>query len=57
LGLVKDMIINILKIDTSFVRDITKGQKELSMVKTIIEFARELGLKTVAGGVGTEKRL
>jgi EAL domain-containing protein (putative c-di-GMP-specific phosphodiesterase class I) len=51
------MIINILKIDTSFVRDITKGQKELSMVKTIIEFARELGLKTVAGGVGTEKRL
>ncbi len=53
----KDLPINILKIDISFIRDIAKGHKELALVKAIVELARELGLKTVAEGVETEEQL
>ncbi len=53
----KDLPINILKIDISFVRDITKGHKELALVRTIIELSHELGLKTVAEGVETQEQL
>lgn len=54
---IKDLPINIIKIDISFVRDMTKGPRELALVKVIIELARELGLKTVAEGVETKEQL
>lgn len=52
----KDLPINILKIDTSFIRDITKGPKELALIKAILQFSRELGLKTIAEGVETKEQ-
>lgn len=57
LFILKDLPINILKIDISFIRDITKGPRELALVRAIVELARELGLETVAEGVETEKQL
>jgi diguanylate cyclase (GGDEF)-like protein len=52
----KDLPIKVLKIDISFVRDIAKGQKERSLIKTIIELSGELGLKTIAEGVETQEQ-
>ena len=53
----KDLPINILKIDISFIRDITRGPKELALVKAIVDLSRDLGLKTVAEGVETQEQL
>jgi FOG: EAL domain len=52
----KDLPINVLKIDISFVRDIAKGYKEKALVKTIIGLSKELGLKTIAEGVETQEQ-
>ena len=43
-----------LKIDQSFVRDLTDDQDDARIVETIIQMARSLGLSTVAEGVETE---
>jgi EAL domain-containing protein (putative c-di-GMP-specific phosphodiesterase class I) len=52
----KDLPINVLKIDISFVRDIAKGHKEKALIKTIIGLSKELGLKTIAEGVETQEQ-
>lgn len=46
-----------LKIDRSFVGDITDNPRNHSMVRSIIAMARELGLVTVAEGVEDDKTL
>ena len=43
-----------VKIDQSFVRDITRNQSDLVLVKVIISMAHGLGLKVIAEGVETQ---
>jgi EAL domain-containing protein (putative c-di-GMP-specific phosphodiesterase class I) len=49
--------INTLKIDKSFIDNITSSQKEESIINNIIEMAHSLGLIVVAEGVETKEQL
>jgi EAL domain-containing protein (putative c-di-GMP-specific phosphodiesterase class I) len=48
--------INSLKIDRSFVTQMSKGPEQLAIVSTVISLARALNLKVVAEGVETEEQ-
>jgi len=54
LSYIADLPIDTLKIDQSFVRDMLTDKGKYNIVKTIIELARNLDLKTVAEGIETE---
>ncbi len=45
-----------VKIDISFIRNITKNEQDATIVVGIIEMAHKLGLKVVAEGVETEEQ-
>ncbi|NPA11220.1 MAG: EAL domain-containing protein [Epsilonproteobacteria bacterium] len=53
---IKELDIDILKIDMSFIKNITTSKKDLALVKTIITLARTLGFKTIAEGVETKEQ-
>jgi diguanylate cyclase (GGDEF)-like protein len=57
LSYLKQLPLDILKIDKSFIRDITNSPDDASLVMTIISLAHNLGLKVVAEGVETEEQL
>jgi diguanylate cyclase (GGDEF)-like protein/PAS domain S-box-containing protein len=57
LAYLRDLTIDILKIDMSFVRNIARSRQDLSLVKFIIGLAKDLGLKTIAEGVETEEQV
>lgn len=54
LAYLKKFPINTLKIDQSFVMDITDDDEDKVIVQTIISMAHSLGFKTVAEGVETQ---
>jgi diguanylate cyclase (GGDEF)-like protein len=57
LSYLKDLPIDVVKIDISFVRALKNGQpKSKQLVKTIIDLAHSLGAKALAEGVETEEQ-
>lgn len=48
---------DILKVDQTFVRNITKDEKSVGITKAIIEMAHSLNLKVIAEGIETEEEL
>lgn len=57
LNYLKRFPINTIKIDKSFVHDITTDQDDAAIVKAIIAMAHALGLEVTAEGVETEAQL
>ena len=57
LAYLKNLPLDQIKIDQSFVRDITTDQNDAVMVKTIIDLAHNFRLNVIAEGVETESQL
>jgi EAL domain-containing protein (putative c-di-GMP-specific phosphodiesterase class I) len=57
LDLLRHFPINTLKIDQSFVKDMTGGPHDVAFVTAIIAMAHSLKLKVVAEGLETEEQL
>jgi EAL domain-containing protein (putative c-di-GMP-specific phosphodiesterase class I) len=56
LSYLKTLPIDVLKIDRTFVQDITTDLKDVAIVKTIVSLAHNLNLKTIAEGVETDEQ-
>lgn len=57
LAYLKRFAVDKLKIDQSFVRDISQDQEDAVIVSTIIQMAKNLNLKTIAEGVENQESL
>ena len=57
LNALKDLPVDVLKVDRSFISDIAENERDAAFVKTIIDLARNLGLSVVAEGVETNEQL
>ena len=47
---------NVIKIDKSFIMNITSEEKSMALVKAILNMARSLSIRVVAECVETEKQ-
>ncbi|MGC9080102.1 EAL domain-containing protein [Sulfurihydrogenibium sp.] len=56
LSSLKDIDVDILKIDMSFVKAMVNDKKSRALVKTIISIAQDFGMKTLAEGVETQQQ-
>jgi len=57
LSYLKSLPVNMLKIDRTFIRDVTIDKNDDAIVKTIIDMARNLDLEVIAEGVETRQQL
>ena len=57
LGYLRAFPFDKLKIDRSFVHDLTNGTDSLAIIKAVIALGRSLGISTTAEGVETEEQL
>ncbi|MDP2903513.1 MAG: EAL domain-containing protein [Methylovulum sp.] len=57
LSYLKNLPIDVLKIDQSFIREMTMGSKDARLAATIIQMGHLLGQKIIAEGVETEQQL
>ena len=57
LGHLKNLPVDVLKIDKSFITDVTSSLDDAAIAMTIIRLAHSLRLKVVAEGVETEEQL
>ncbi len=54
---IKDLPIDEIKIDISFVKSMMQNEKDMALVETIIHLSKRLGFKTLAEGVETQDQL
>ena len=54
LSRLKDLAVDVLKIDRSFVRDVPQDRNARTMVKGIVQLAHSLGMAPLAEGIETE---
>lgn len=57
LNLIKDLPVDVLKLDGLFFRKGTNGNREKAVIKSVITMAKELSMKSVAEGVETKEQL
>ncbi|NIQ80625.1 MAG: EAL domain-containing protein, partial [Anaerolineae bacterium] len=53
LGSLKELPVQQLKIDHSFIRNLTSNPKDVVLVRSMIDMAHGLGLRVIAEGVET----
>ncbi len=57
LGLLHRLPVDGLKIDRSFVQDLAQSPAAVAVVRAVVQFSSDLGLRTVAEGIETPAQL
>jgi EAL domain-containing protein (putative c-di-GMP-specific phosphodiesterase class I) len=57
LNLLKDIDVDIIKIDRMFLKDFEKGGKSETVIRHVLELTADLGITVVAEGVESEAQL
>ena len=57
LNMLKDMPLDVLKVDMAFIRELEKSERVAVILKFIVELAEELGMDVVVEGVETQRQV